>query len=133
MQGQTRKLWLARLLIGLVLAWNLECALAFLWRPGDYAPGFELSGASGAAMVRGMGILFLMWNVPYALATWHPRRHRTSLLEALVMQTVGLLGETALLLLLPPGHEPLRATATRFILFDGLGLALLLAAVLLGR
>ena len=133
MREKTRKLWLARLLIGLVLLWNLECALAFLWRPGDYAPGFELAGVSGVAMVRGMGILFLMWNVPYALAAWHPGRHRTSLLEALAMQAIGLLGETALLLLLPPGHEPLRATAMRFILFDGFGLVLLLVAVLLDR
>jgi hypothetical protein len=77
-----------------------------------------------------MGILFLMWNVPYALAAWHPRRHRTSLLEALIMQAIGLLGETALLLLLPPGHEPLRATAMRFIFFDGFGLLLLLVAAL---
>jgi hypothetical protein len=133
MQSETRKLWLARLLIGLVLCWNLECALAFLWRPGDYAPGFELAGGPGVAMVRGLGILFLMWNVPYALAAWHPRRQRTSLLEALAMQAIGLLGETALFFSLPAGHAALRGTAMRFILFDGAGLVLLCGAALLGR
>ncbi len=125
-------LWLVRLLIGLVLFVNIQCALAFLCQPAKYAPSFELEGDISETMLRGMGVLFLMWNVPYALAAWHPRRHRTSLLEALAMQAIGLLGETALLLLLPPGHEPLRATATRFIVFDGLGLVFLLGAVLLG-
>lgn len=131
MLTEERRLWLARLLIGLVSGWNLECALAFLWRPGDYMAGFELTGMSGIALVRGMGILFLMWNVPYAFACWHPRRQRISLLEALIMQAIGLLGETALWFSLPPGHMALRGTAMRFILFDGLGLALLASAAAL--
>lgn len=127
------RVWLARLLIGPVLCWNLECALALLWRPESYAPGLELAGMSGVAMVRGIGLLFLMWNVPYAVAFWHPSRHRISLLEALAMQAIGFLGETALWFSLPPGSAALRSTTTRFILFDGLGLALLFGATLLGR
>ena len=63
------RLWLGRLLIGIVLA--LERAVR-AW-PSSVAPatcraGFELSGAAGEAAVRGMGVLFLMWNVPYAVA-----------------------------------------------------------------
>jgi hypothetical protein len=124
----TKRSWPARLLIGLVLLWNVQCALAFLGRTEVYVAGFELAGISGETMVRGVGLLFLMWNVPYLLAAWRPRRYRVSLIETICMQTLGLVGETVLLLFLPQGHAPLRATATRFILFDGVGLVLLVAA-----
>ncbi len=50
----------------------------------------------------GMGVLFLMWNVPYAVALWHPLRHRISLYEALAMQAIGLLGESLIYLSLSP-------------------------------
>jgi hypothetical protein len=80
-----------------------------------------------------MGILFLMWNVPYAVAFWHPVRHRLSLLEAVVMQAMGVVGEMLLLWTLPAGHAALRATARRFILFDGAGLLVLVAAMWLAR
>jgi len=126
-EGQPR-LWAARALIAVVLAWNVQCAAAFLARPGAYAAGFELAGAAGEAMVRGMGVLFLMWNVPYALACWQPRRHRLSLWEAIAMQSIGLGGEITLRALLPAGHAALRATVGRFVGFDAAGLALLLLA-----
>ena len=95
--------------------------------------GFELGGLPGAMLVRAMGILFAMWNVPYAVALWHPRRHRTSLIEALVMQSIGLVGETALWLTLPAGHALLRSSAWRFMLFDGAGLVLLALALWLAN
>jgi len=122
------RLWLSRLLIGVVFFFNVQCAIVFLIAPQLYAPGFELSGAAGEGMVRGMGILFLMWNVPYAVALWHPLKHRFSLIEAVVMQAIGVAGESLILLGLEPGHEVLRQSVERFILFDGLGLALLLGA-----
>lgn len=125
------RLWTARLLIAIVVGWNLECAAAFLRHPQTFAPAFELSGVPGAAAVRGMAILFVMWNVPYLVALWHPRRHRLSLWEALVMQAIGLLGETLLLAGLPDGHAVLRAAILRFIVFDAAGLLLLAAASLL--
>ena len=65
--------------------------------PATFAPGFELGGAAGAAAVRGMGVLFLMWNVPYAVALWHPVRYRMSLYEAITMQAIGLIGESLIL------------------------------------
>lgn len=122
---------LARLLILPVLAWNIQCAAAFLLWPDAYAPGFALSGAPGAAAVRGMGILFVMWNVPYAVALWNPLRHRLSLYEAAAMQAIGLLGESLLLAGLPINETMLRAGVTRFVIFDAAGLLLLLAAVTL--
>jgi hypothetical protein len=125
---ETIRLWLARLLIGIVLLWNVQCALAFLLVPATFAPGFELSGAAGAAAVRGMGVLFLMWNVPYAVALWHPVRHRVSLNEAVAMQTIGLIGESLILLSLGGAHPVAAGSVTRFIAFDGAGVVLLALA-----
>ena len=133
MTQQDRRLWLARLLIGAVLAMNLQAALALLLMPARYAPAFELSGAVGAALVRSLGLLFLMWNVPYAVAAWHPLKNRVSLWEAVVMQALGVGGETLIWLALGPGHPALAATATRFMGFDAAGLAALLAAVWVAR
>jgi hypothetical protein len=128
-----RQIWAARLLIGLVLAVNVQCAIAFLIAPERFAPGFELEGAPGAGMVRGMGILFLMWNVPYALAVSNPLLRRVSLIEATAMQTIGLAGETLLLASFPIGHAAIRDAVTRFAAFDAAGLAALLLAVWLVR
>ncbi len=123
------RIWTARLLVGLVVLVNVQCAMAFLWSPQRYTAGFEMQGAGGEALVRGLGLLFVMWNVPYAVAAWHPSRRRVSLMEATAMQAIGLVGEGLLLWSLPAGHGALRETATRFILFDAPGLALLVAAL----
>ena len=122
------RLWLSRVLVGVVFGWNVQCALAFILWPEAYAPGFELQGIPGIAMLRGMGVLFLMWNVPYAVALWNPLRHRVSLYQAVAMQTIGLAGETLLLVTLPGYHALMQASAQRFIAFDGGGLMLLLLA-----
>lgn len=132
-QATSSRLWLARGFVGIVLFINLQCALLFIWRPQDYSPGFELTGAVGAAAVRGMGVLFLMWNVPYVFATLHPRKYRTSLYEAIIMQTIGVIGETLILWSLPELHQLARLTVTRFILFDACGLMALCLATWLTR
>jgi hypothetical protein len=125
------RLWTARLLIAVVVAWNLECALAFLLAPGIYAPGFELAGIPGEAAVRGFAVLFVMWNVPYLVALWQPRRHRLSLWQALAMQFIGVLGESLILVSIPLGHSVLHTSILRFITFDAAGVILLIGAVLL--
>jgi hypothetical protein len=125
------RLWAARLLIAVVTGWNLECALVFLRQPEAYVGGFELGGVPGAAALRGLAILFIMWNVPYLVALWQPRRQRVSLWEALAMQTIGVLGEGTLLLTLPAGHALLRASLIRFTAFDAAGVLLLAGALLL--
>jgi len=123
-------LWVARACIGVVLFANVQCALAFIVTPASYAAGFQLSGLPGAIMARSLGLLFLMWNVPYAVATWHPLRYRTSLMEAIAMQAIGLSGELLMLWNLPQsGYEALRATGQRFVRFDAGGLALLVIAL----
>ena len=108
-----------------MLAWNVQCALAFVGDPATYAASFELTGAPGSAAVRGVGLLFLMWNIPYLVALWDPLKQRVSLYEALAMQTVGLVGETLILLGLPVGYAVLRGSIGRFVVFDALGLAAL--------
>jgi len=119
-------LWLARLALAVVFFFNVSCALAFIARPEAYAPGFEVSGVAGEALVRGMGILFLMWNVTYPLTIWHPWRYRRLFLIVIVQQAIGLAGETWMLLALPPGHTALTATGYRFVAFDGGGFVAML-------
>ena len=117
--------WIARLLIGLVFAWNVQAALAFIIWPSSFAWAYELSGVAGQAAIRGTGVLFLMWNVPYAAAIWHPFRYRLALVLAWTMQLVGLAGETLILVSLPAGHTTLGYSVLRFIVFDAAGLVLL--------
>jgi hypothetical protein len=127
------RLWAARLLIGVVVAWNLECALVFLFNPGGFAQGFELNAAPGEAAVRGFAVLFVMWNIPYLVALWNPQRNRVSLWEALAMQVVGVLGESLILFSIPAGHTILHSSLMRFITFDAAGVLLLIGAVLLAH
>lgn len=122
------RLLLPRVLIFLVLAMNLQCALTYILNPFPYVAPFELSGEPGQAAVVGIGILFIMWQVPYVFALIHPLRNHRSLLEAVIMQAIGLLGESLLFRSIPLTHTTLRASILRFIIFDAGGLLLLLAA-----
>jgi len=123
----------ARFLIGVIFIVNVQCAVAFLLIPGRYAPLFELKGPAGEAMIRGMGVLFLMWNVPYGVALWNPIRHRLALFESVFMQAIGLAGETWIYLTSASALVIARNALTRFIIFDALGLLALIAAVWLTR
>ena len=104
------RLNLSRISIGVVILFNLQAAAVFLLWPEQYTPGFELGGTVAGAMLRRLGVLFVMWNVPYAVALWHPVRHRISLYEA---QTIGLLGEAIFYLLLPTIHEAPRGVFSK--------------------
>jgi len=118
----------ARLLVAAVLMANLSAAIPYLVRPADYAAAFELSGVPGEVAVRGFGLLFLMWAVPFIPAMLHPVQHRVALVCILAMQVIGLIGESLMLIALPVGHDALRAVGLRFIAFDSAGLILLLIA-----
>ena len=122
------RLNLARGLIGVVIFFNMQAALVFLLWPQNYISAFELEGVIGEAMLRGLGVLFLMWNVPYAVALWNPIRYRISLYEALVMQTIGLVGESLIFATVPEMHRLVRDSIMRFIAFDAFGLILLIGA-----
>ena len=125
------RLWLARGLIGFVLFWNVQSAFALLLHPQAFAPAFELSGEPGRAAVQGTAILFLMWNVPYAVALLHPIRHRISVLEAVCMQAIGVIGESILRSSLPAEQFILSRSLERFLIFDAVGLAALIIALIL--
>ena len=133
MYNYSMRLNLARGFIGLTILWNLQAALVFLLWPERYTAAFELGGTAGSAALRGIGVLFLMWNVPYLVALWHPVRHRISLYEALAMQTIGLVGEGIIYLAIPAIHAALQASVYRFFIFDTLGLVLLLIAAWITR
>jgi hypothetical protein len=124
----TLRVWAARLLIAVVVVWNLECALVFLLNPGVFAPGFELSGVAGVAAVRGFAVLFVMWNIPYLVALWNPLSNRVSLWQALAMQVVGVFGESLILFSIPLEHSILHASLLRFIMFDAAGVPCLIGA-----
>jgi len=70
------RIWIARLLIGFVTAWNLQAAFVFIFAPSGFVRAYELSGIPGEAAIRGFGILFLMWNVPYLFAVKDPIRYQ---------------------------------------------------------
>ncbi|MBE0698458.1 MAG: hypothetical protein IH586_16195 [Anaerolineaceae bacterium] len=90
--------------------------------------GFELSGEVGKSIVRGLGLLFLMWNVPYFFALLNPVKNRLSLYEAVLMQAIGFVGESILLRSVSAEHAVIQTTVYRFIVFDGAGLAALILA-----
>ena len=90
MHNITIRPWIARLLIGIVIAWNLQSAFVFIFFPGRFVNAYELSGTAGEAAIRGFGVLFLMWNVPYLFALKDPVRYQLALTFALLMQSIGL-------------------------------------------
>jgi len=124
-------IWLMRLLVGIVFLINVQCAAAFLLRPHRYTAGFGLTAGTGPNLVRSLGLLFLMWNVPYAVALINPIKYKTSYLESIVMQAIGLAGEIALLLCAGPVEIAVQQTVMRFIVFDAFGLLLLLSGYIL--
>jgi hypothetical protein len=132
MRGESRG-WIARILIGLVLLINGQSALVFFTNPSRFAPAYELSGIPGEAAIQGFAVLFLMWNVPYLVALVDPIKYRISLYEAIVMQSIGLIGESLILSGLPREYTILRNSILRFIIFDGCGLIALLAAAWITR
>jgi hypothetical protein len=111
----------------------MSAAIPYVVQPADYAATYELTGVPGQVAVRGFGILFLMWAVPFVPAIWHPARNHIAFGCVLAMQVIGLVGESLMLVGLPAGHDVLRATGSRFIAFDGMGLVLLLIAYSLSR
>lgn len=126
-----RLIWLTRIVVGIVFLANINASFAFILKPSLYAPDFEVEGVAGRAIVQGIGILFLMWNVTYPLVIFQPIRYMTLFGIILVQQAIGVVGETWLWLSIPPGHTALRATGWRFIVFDGGGLLLMGLAYLI--
>lgn len=125
----------ASILIGVVFFVNIQAGFDFFFFPEKYAAAFELSGVTGQTVVAGTGLLFLMWNIPYAFALWNPIKNKISLMQAIVMQMIGCIGETVIFLRISQMQYPLLSSSIkRFIIFDSIGLVLLLiSAVMVWR
>ena len=124
LRTQQRSL-VARILVGTVLIINLQCAFVFIINPEGFAPLYELIGIPGKAAIQGFGVLFIMWNVPYVVALVNPIKFYISHYEAIIMQTIGLIGESLIYFNLPTNFILLRTSILRFIIFDGTGLVIL--------
>lgn len=122
--------WLTRVAFLAVFVINMQCAIAFIAWPEFYVDAYELGGVAGAAAVRGMGITFAMWNTTYPAFIALPRRFPVLGWVILAQQLVGLVGESFIYLTLPAGHAVLAAGIMRFVVFDGAGLVVMLAAFL---
>lgn len=119
---QLKPVHLARLAIGSVLLANLSAAIPYLLSPGRYVAAFEVQGAAGEALVRGLGVLFLMWNATYPPVLLRPDRQRVLFAVILAQQLIAILGEAWIATTLPCGHHALRASGARFLAFDIAGL-----------
>ena len=129
MQFRTKqRILAARFLIGLVITFNLQCAFLFIINPEGFAPLYELIGIPGTAAIQGFGVLFIMWNIPYLIALFNPIRFHISHYEAIIMQTIGLVGESLIYYNLPSNYTILRNSISRFIIYDAAGLAALAIA-----
>lgn len=117
-----------RLCFGVVFCWNIMCALQFAITPEQYAAAYELSGVAGAVAVQGLGVAFLMWNATYPIYLARPRRYPVLGGVIIAQQVIGLIGEIAIALSLPAGHDLLFANIARFVAFDAAGLALMAAS-----
>ena len=118
--------WAVRIAFAVVFFLNVQCAVQFILWPGSFTGSYELSGVAGEAAVRGLGIAFLMWNCTYPAVIIRPERFKALGVVVLVQQAIGLMGETLLSASLPGGHAILQGGISRFALFDGLGLVLML-------
>ena len=125
--------WIARLLVLVVFVVNVQCALQFVLWPWDYVGAYQLEGASAEAVVRSIGICFLMWNTTYPPVIVRPERYRMLFGVVIAQQLVGLVGESLLYLSLGPELPILASSVMRFIVFDGAGLVLLAVAFALTR
>ncbi|KPL81082.1 hypothetical protein ADN00_00700 [Ornatilinea apprima] len=128
-----RKLFLARVLVSLVLFLNLQAAVFFFIFPQRFVPSFQLSGDTGPFVIQSMGVLFLMWTVPYFFAAINPIKYQVALVQAVIMQIIGVAGESLIYLHLPEKLTILKLSLQRFILFDSAGVLLLITAFLLVR
>jgi hypothetical protein len=119
----------ASILVGSVFVINIQAGFDFFINPQKFTKAFELAGTPGEISVAGVGLLFIMWNVPYVFAIVNPIKYSISLLQAIIMQLLGVAGETILYLRIPnQSHQLMKESILRFIIFDFAGFILLIMA-----
>ncbi len=118
--------WVIRVCFTVVFVWNVLCAFQLLVAPASFAGAYQLSGAAGEAAVRGMGVVFLMWNATYPAFLVNPVRFKVLGWVIAAQQAIGCVGEAFIMVTLPAsGFELLAASIQRFLIFDAVGLALM--------
>jgi hypothetical protein len=126
--------WFARIAVLVVFVLNVMCAVQFIAWPESYAPAYGLPATpESAAMVAGLGVAFLMWNVTYPAVIVNPTRFRALFIVVLIQQAVGLVGESCIWANLVGqglGNSLMAAGILRFVVFDAGGLVLMLVAFL---
>jgi len=127
--------WVARALVLAVFVINIMCALSFILFPELSVDAYQLAGAGlpGAVAIQGIGITFLMWNATYPLVIVNPSKFWVLFIIVIAQQIIGLVGELILYFSLPAGYAMLSASIMRFVVFDAIGLVLLLLALVLSR
>ncbi len=105
---------------------NIICAVQFIVTPEEFISSYGLSGPEGQAVTRGFGITFLMWNATYPLFLINPVKYRILGVIILIQQVIGLVGEVFILTTLMPNQNTLAESITRFIIFDGVGLIVMM-------
>ena len=127
--------WIARVAVLAVFILNVMCAIQFILEPVRYATAYGLPGTQEAgAMVAGLGVAFLMWNVTYPAVIVSPTRFRVLYVVVLTQQLVGLVGESCILANLVGaglGGGLMAAGIIRFVAFDAGGLVVMLVAFIL--
>ena len=51
-------------LIGLVFIINIQAGIDFFINPDHFLAAYQIDGVPGKAAISGIGLLFLMWNIP---------------------------------------------------------------------
>ena len=126
--------WFARVMVLVVFCWNVLCALQFIIAPASFASGYGLEPTpENCALVSGIGVAFLMWNVTYPAVIFDPMRFKTLYIVVLIQQLVGLAGEYFIWMRLSGAGLAEGAMADgimRFVIFDGVGLAMMLVGLI---
>jgi len=130
-----KAIWFARIAVAIVFFLNVMCAVQFVTWPESYAPSYGLPPTPESyAMVAGLGVAFLMWNVTYPAVIASPTRFRALFVVVLCQQLIGLVGESWILWQLVGaglGGSLMAGGILRFIIFDAGGLVLMLAAFIM--
>ena len=130
-QSKFTKHVVTRLLLLLVFASNMYCALMFFLNPADYTAAYQLAGEGAEVAIAGMGVAFAMWNATYIPLIVFPYKFTILFWVVLAQQCIGLAGETYLYLGLGPAQAIVASSIMRFIIFDAVGLVLLIIALTL--
>lgn len=130
-KSTTTKHIIARILILLVFASNMYCAISFFLTPEAFTSAYQLSGEGAAAAIAGLGVAFAMWNVTYIPLIVFPYRFKVLFIVVLFQQIIGIAGETWIYQSLGISQALLASSIMRFIIFDAIGLVLLVIAFLL--